>query len=216
VDDRILLDIETQRDFFATGGTCYTAQAGAAARRIYELFSWARAGRIAVLSTLLRVRRGERGPLAARPHCVEGTQGEQKLARTILSSCINLGLRNTTDLPADIFERYQQVIFEKRHTDIFAHARCERLISELPDVRFVICGAGLAGGIVQAAVGLRNRGFSVIVASDAVADLDDPGAEMARRRMVAKGVVFVPTEKIVHCSCLSRRRRRRLRLMHAD
>lgn len=195
--DRILLDIETQRDFFLPGGSCYRKNATAALKNIYRLFQWARAGRVPVLSTVLRVRRGEPGPLAPVPHCVEGTGGERKIARTVLPRRINLGLRNSTDLPGDIFDDYQQVIIEKRDTDLLAHARAERLITELPPATFVVCGAGLAVSIFQAAVGLRTRGFGVIAADDALVDLGDAFAPMARLRMEAKGVVFARTEEIV-------------------
>lgn len=195
--ERILLDIETQQDFFDPGGSCYTRRSGGAGSRIYRLFHWVRRNEIPVLSTVLRVRKGERGPLSDIPHCVEGTEGEQKMAGTVLLTRINLGLRNTTDLPRDIFETYQQVIVEKRNTDLFAHARLERLITELDAGTFIICGAGVARGIVQSAIGLRDRGFSVILAADAVAYIDDPLNKMAYLRMEAKGVVFAPIKEII-------------------
>jgi nicotinamidase-related amidase len=193
----MLLDIETQQDFFDPDGSCYSAQSEKARANILRLFEWARTDEIPVISTVLRVRAGERGPLAAAPHCIDGSEGEQKLPGTLLRSRINFGLRNVTDLPEDVFKHFQQVIFEKRDTDIFAHARLERLITELPHVTFIICGAGVAKGIVQAAVGLRTREFGVIFADDAAVDLNDPLAEMARLRMEAKGVVFAPTSQIV-------------------
>ena len=192
-----MLDIETQHDFFVPGGSCYSRAASQRAQQIYRLFRWARKYRIPVISTVLRVRRRQRGPLAGVPHCVEDSEGERKLLRTVLPHRINLGLRNTTDLPVDIFETYQQVIFEKRHTDVFLHAAAERLISDIRAATFVICGAGVAHGIVEAAVGLRNRRFAVIVAADAVVELGDPLEEMAYRRMEAKGVIFAPTAKII-------------------
>lgn len=195
--DRVLLDIETQRDFFSPGGSCYSPASLAATRNIGLLFAWVRREKIPVLSTVLRVRRNESGPLAQVPHCVDETEGERKLARTVLPNRINLGLRNTTDLLADIFDQYQQVIVEKRDTDLFAHARAERLITEMPRATFIICGAGLAKSIAQAAIGLRTRGFSVILAADAVLDLGDPMTPMAVRRMEAKGVVFAHTSEIV-------------------
>jgi nicotinamidase-related amidase len=194
---RILLDVESQRDFFSPGGACYSPEAAKAARRIYRLFAWARRCRVPVISTVLRVRPGQRGPICNCPHCLEGTEGEGKLPKTVLSRRINLGLRNTTDLPDHIFQRYQQVIFEKRHTDIFAHARAERLITELPMATFVVCGAGIAAGIVQAAVGLRSRGFPVVLAQDAVVAVRSAAARMAYLRMQAKGVVFAPTAEIL-------------------
>jgi len=195
--DHILLDIETQRDFFSPGGSCYTQAATPVANAIYRLFAWARHNDVPVISTVLRVRPTQQGPLAATPHCIDGTAGERKLARTILPRRVNLGLLNTTDLPDQIFRKHQQVIFEKRNTDIFTHARAERLISEIGDATFVICGAGVSHGIAQAAIGLRSRGFSVIVASDAVLDMDYARDEMARRRMEAKGAVFATTSEII-------------------
>lgn len=194
---RILLDVETQRDFFAPGGSCYTSAAAAAAKQIYRLFSWARANEIPVLSTVLRVRPWEKGPMADEEHCVEGSSGEEKLAKTLLPSRINLGLRNTTDLPDHIFKRYSQVIIEKRTTDIFNHARIERLLTELPPTTFIVCGAGLSTSIVQAAVGLRTRGFAVVLADDAVYEPRSEPPEMAYLRMEAKRVIRAPTDKII-------------------
>ena len=195
--ERILLDIETQRDFFDPDGRCYRPSAAKVATKIRRLFRWARKNKILVLSTVLRVRKGERSPLSILPHCIEGTEGEQKMTGTILPTRINLGLRNTTDLPRDIFSHYQQVIIEKRDTNIFSHARAERIITELPRCTFILCGAGVAHGIVQAAVGLRSRGFSVVLARDAVWDLYDPMAEMAYCRKEAKSVISAPTRCLI-------------------
>ena len=210
VHERILLDIETQRDFFEPGRSCYSPDASRAAQSIYRLFSWARIDHIPVISTVLRVRANEHGPLTSAPHCVEGTDGEKKLSKTLLRHRINLGLRNVTDLPGNLFAKYQQVIFEKRDTDILAHARLERLITELAPATFVLCGVGVSHGLVQATVGLRNRGFGVIVASDAIVDLGHPLREMAYLRMEAKGAIFVPTSEII--APAPRRHRRKTRV----
>ena len=131
------------------------------------------------------------------PHCVDGTDGEKKMTRTAMTRRMNLGLLNTTDLPPNLFESYQQVIFEQRETDIFIHARAERLLTEIGNATFIICGAGLTQGIVQAAVGLRTRGFGVIIASDAVLDFGEPLVDMANLRMQAKGAIYAPTSEIV-------------------
>jgi nicotinamidase-related amidase len=195
--ERIFLDIETQNDFFSPDGTLYSDEADAAAEHICELFDWAASTGVPVMSTVLRTRRYERGPYGLVPHCVEDTDGERKLPGTVLPRRVNLGLLNTTDLPRNIFDTHQQVIFEKREPDIFAHARAERLLTELSSATFIVCGAGVSKGIALSAVGLRTRGFGVIVASDAVLHLRDPLTEMAVRRMEAKGVIFAPTEELI-------------------
>lgn len=194
---RVLLDIEAQRDFFSRDGVLYRRDSSAVYRNIGRLFAWARTNNIRVISTLLRHRPGQRGALSDRPYCVDESNGERKMPRTILPRRVNLGLLNTTDLPDHIFKKYQQVIFEKRDADIFAHARIERLITELPPCTFVLCGAGVSDGIFQAAVGLRSRGFPVILASDAALTVHPDKARMADLRMEAKGVVYALTENIV-------------------
>ncbi len=193
--DTILLDVETQRDLFHRGS--FEKDPERVAHNIHRLFTWVRENHVPVISTVLRVRSFERGPFGDRPHCIEGTVGEQKLPGTVLPRRVNLGLLNSTDLPIDIFERYQQIVFEKRDTDIFKHARAERMFTELEHATFVVCGAGVAQGIVQAAVGLRSRGFGVVLARDAVLDFGHPLAPMAYMRMEAKGVIFANTSQII-------------------
>ncbi len=195
--DLILLDIEVQRDFFHPRGSCYTPEAEVVKKNLYALFDWAKRNDQPILSTVLRIPKGRQGPLSETPHCIESTPGEKKLAKTIVKPYLNLGLQNTTDLPDDLFDRYRQVIFEKRNTDIFLHARAERLLTELPQVSFILCGAGVAHGIVQAAVGLRMRGFGVVLATDAVLGLDDSRNGMAYSRMAAKGVLLLKTREII-------------------
>ena len=197
VSELVLLDIESQRDFFSPGGALRQPNSAAVYRQISRLFKWARANEIRVISTLLRLRPGQHGPLSPKPYCVDNTKGEQKMLRTTLARRINMGLRNTTDLPDHILQQYQQVIFEKRDADIFAHARIERLITELPPCTFVLCGAGVSTGIVQAAIGLRSRGFPVILASDAALTVAPDRAHMAHLRMAAKGVAYATTESII-------------------
>ena len=193
----ILLDVETQRDFFVPGGACYTSSADDIRANVYSLIEWAKQAKCPVLSTVLRFGAHQVGPMADVPHCVEDTAGEKKLAKTVLRSHIDMGMRNTTDLPGDLLGSYQQVIFEKRDVDIFQHDRAERLLTELPETTFVICGAGISSGIVSAAIGLRARGFPVVLATDASLAIDLVRSPMAYRRMHAKGVLFVRTHDII-------------------
>jgi nicotinamidase-related amidase len=194
--ERILLDVEAQRDFFTPSGSCYTPRADRAAKQIQRLFAWAQAERIPILSTMLRVRPDRPGPLP-HPACIEGSPGERRLPRTVLRQRINFGLRNTTDLPPRALRQYGQILFEQRVTDPFAHSRFERLITELGPATFILCGAGLAHGLLQVAVGLRARKFGVILASDAVVALPGERAEMGVLCMEAKGVVFAPARLIM-------------------
>jgi nicotinamidase-related amidase len=195
--ERILLDMEVQKDFFCRTGRFYSKTNGQALKHIKELLKWAKIQRVPVISTLLRTDRS-RPCREHPPYCIEGTEGELRVPRTVLRNHIAFGTRRTTDLPECILDHYQQVIFEKRSLNILSSLRVERLLTQLSGSgTFILCGAGVAGGIVQAAITLRSRKFGVILASDAVADLGDPDTEMAKRRMAAKGVIFCPTATII-------------------
>jgi len=195
--ERILLDMEVQRDFFCRSGRFYSKANGQVLKHIKELLKWAKIQRVPVISTLLRAALSPpgRGHLS---YCIEGTEGELRVPRTVLPNHIAFGTKRTTDLPECILDHYRQVIFEKQNLNIMSNLRVERLLTQLSgNGTFILCGAGVAGGIVQAAITLRSRKFSVILAEDAVADLGDPSAEMAKRRMAAKGVIFCPTATII-------------------
>lgn len=204
----ILLDLHTQRDLFCPGGVLYDPKANRVKARIYRLFRWARRAEAPVLSAKLLARWGHHGPFSLEPHCVDGTGGEEKIARTLLSRRIDLGLSHNADLPRDLLRDYQQVIFETWDADIFHHQKFERLISELVGPRtFIVCGAGIAVGIKQAVLGLRSRGHEVIIASDAVLDLDDPDTKMAWLRIVAKGARLMTVAQVAEAFVPRRRRR---------
>ncbi len=205
----ILMDIECQVDFFQPGGALYRREHNVAAGNVYRLFDWAKGTGAAVMSTVLLVRPGHRGPFGLKPHLVEGSGGEAKLPRTLLAGHVNLGLGHNTDVPLNVLDEHPQVIFEKRDPNIFAHPRAERLITELPrDRTFVICGAGTVQGIKQAVIGLRTRGYPVIVAEDAMIDLADSMAEMVWLQMLAKEARPMPTAQIIEEFAPARRRRR--------
>jgi len=65
-------------------------------------------------------------------------------------------------------------------------------------VTFVACGANVDSGMTLTLIGLRARGFSVVLAADAFVS---PGrwdaAELQIPRLYAKGVLFMKTADIV-------------------
>ncbi|MFA6133313.1 MAG: isochorismatase family protein [Phycisphaerae bacterium] len=192
---RVLLDVDSQVDFFE-GGRRSGGESATVAHNIRRLFGWADLQCVPVISTILRVRPCEMVFMGGAPYCVEDTDGEHKLPGTLLSPFLNMGLRNTTDVPLRLFRQYRQVLFEKRVTDMFTHVAFERLVTSLRPATFIICGADLERGVLQAALGLRHRGSRVIVARDAVVTGGGPAGEMAWRRMEAKGVTFLSTQQI--------------------
>jgi nicotinamidase-related amidase len=203
----VLLDLHVQKDLFFPGGSLYREGVDRTTSNIYRLVRWARRTGTPIISAVLLARQGHHGPFALEPHCVEGSGGEEKLPRTLLPHRINLGLAHTADLPRDVLAEYDQVVFETRDEDVFHHQKFERLITELlGDHSFVLCGATAAAGIKQAVLGLRGRGFEVVVVKNAILDLDDPETEMAWLQTMAKGAQLMSTAQVVREYAVPRRR----------
>lgn len=193
-----LLDLETQVDFFARGGLMGHQIARDVTRNITSLFIWASNNDIPIISTIVEFQNKWDCPYPTKM-CMENTTGVKKLPQTITKQHIKYGPRNITDFSEDIFDQYRQVIFEKRDTDIFNHQRIERMITDFQSGRFIVCGVGIAYSIVQAVVGLRSRGFPVVVASDAILPVAvQAEQELSIMRMLAKGAVFSKTVNIVN------------------
>ena len=194
---RFLLDIDTQLDFFSPAGSRYAPWSPEVAANIRSLFTWALQRQIPIISTVLRVRPSESLLMGPEPFCLEGTAGEGKLPGTIAPNYIDLGMRNSTDLPRDIFARHRQVIFEKRVTDIFSHPALERLVTEAGPAEYIICGTGMATGLLPAVLGLRHRDLDVVLATDAIIDSEDEVTKNAYRRMETKGAIFSLTNELI-------------------
>jgi nicotinamidase-related amidase len=73
----------------------------------------------------------------------------------------------------------------------------ERLITELDLSTFIVCGAGVGHGIVEAVIGLRNRGHRVLVAKDGVLAVGQPRYTFPMERMEAKGALLLPAKEII-------------------
>ncbi len=207
--ERILLDFETQRDYFDPSGKCFQKGADRVLTNVRRLFKWVRAEHVPVISTMLWTPQS-RDVIPVDdddPVCVVGTPGSKKVGGTVLPKHITFDYRNTTDLPWALFDSYQQVVFESRFTDIFVHPRIDRLITQLGKSTYIICGATLDGSVMQAVLGLRARGAGVIVVCDAVLSPAGSDTDMEYRRLDAKGAVICTASQVIAHGTKSRRRR---------
>ena len=206
--ERILLDFETQRDYFDACGKCVYKNADRVISNVRRLFKWVRREHVPVISTMLWTPQSRDATLGDNSVCVAGTPGSKKVGGTILPKHIIFDYRNSTDLPCALFESYQQVVFESRFSDIFAHPRIDRLVTQLGPSTYIICGATLDASVIQAVLGLRSRGASVIVVRDAVLVPDGYDAEMGYRRVAAKGAVLCSTSQVITQGIPGTKRRR--------
>ena len=188
---RVLIDIDTQVDL-VSGESRDRSQL---LRHFRRLMAWARVNNIPVISTTIAHRPtnfdGERGP-----YCIEGTDGQRKIRYTTLADRIVFGPENRLDLPRHLLNNHQQIIFEKRSADPFAHARADRLLTDIRCDEFVVFGMSLETSIQPTVLGLLQRNKKVLLVTDAVAMGRGRDTVIALRKLEAKGAKLVQTEDV--------------------
>jgi len=197
---RILIDINTQRDFFLAEGSACIRNHRRVLAHIRRTMAWARYRNISIVS-ICEVYPNNNGSSAIN-YCLDGTDGQKKIRYTLLSNQASFPADGSTDLPADILRRHRQIILHKRCLDPFDEPRIERLLSEVRANEFVLIGASAEGAVKATALGLLQRGRRVCVVTDAVGSHNKREAKLAFRKMKAKGAKLVETKKLAGTSHL--------------
>jgi nicotinamidase-related amidase len=185
---RVLVDIDTQKDFFLADGSACIRNHRRVLINIRRVLAWARIKNLRVVSTQL-CKPGKNGD----SFCIAGTDGQQKISYTLRSRRIELAADSCTDLQRDFFANYDQIILNKRCEDPFDEPRAERLLSELKADEFIIIGALAEDAVAATVLGLLQRGKKVTVLVDAVGTHNRRKADVAFRKMKAKGAALVET-----------------------
>ncbi len=196
----ILIDINTQRDFFLAEGNACIRNHRRVLANVRRMMAWARARNIRTISTC-EVYPNHNG-ICPGGYCIDGTEGQKKISYTLLSNPASFPADGSTDLPIDILRRHRQIILNKRCVDPFDEPRIERLLTEVHADNFVLIGACAEGAVKATALGLLQRGKRVSVVVDAVGSLDKREAKLALRKMDAKGAKLIETKKLAGVSHL--------------
>ncbi len=196
----VLVDIDTQKDFFLAEGHANIRNHRRVLAHIRRMMAWARTREVRIIS-ISEIHPDNNGS-SETDYCIDGTEGQQKINYTLLSDRMSFDADGSTDLPADLLQRHRQVILHKRCVDPFGEPRIERLLSELRADEFVLIGASTEGAIKATALGLLQRGKKVRVVIDAIGSHDNREANLALRKMEAKGAKLVETKKMAGVSHL--------------
>jgi len=179
---RIVIDIDTQADFFLAGGSACVRNHRRVISNIRRTVAWARRKNIRMISTI-----HTNNSRSGANFCVPGTDGHMKLSYTIRHSHVGFQADGCTDLPRDILLQHDQIVIEKRCTDPFDEPRVDRMLSELKVDEYIVIGAVTEDAVKAAVLGLLARRKNVTVLTDAVGSHDKAAAQKALRQMEAKG-----------------------------
>jgi len=196
----VLIDVNTQRDFFLAEGNACIRNHRRILGRIRRIMAWARRRNIPVIS-ICEVYPNHNGENEVEYH-IDGTDGQKKIRYTLLSNRVSFAADDSTDLPTDLLQRYRQIILYKRCPDPFDEPRIDRLLSEMRADEFILIGASTEGAVKATALGLLQRGKRVRVVVDASGLHNKKQAKLALRKMEAKGAKLVETKRLAGVSHL--------------
>jgi nicotinamidase-related amidase len=128
---------------------------------IRRVIAWTRIEHICVVST-------KQVPVCYCDFQKGNVNGLEKIGWTLRKRLTQFDATDCTDLPNEIFERYDQVIFCKRSIDPFEEPRVDRMLTKLEADEFILIGSLVEGAIKATAPGLLARRKNVSILEDAV------------------------------------------------
>ncbi|MBN2338370.1 MAG: cysteine hydrolase [Acidobacteria bacterium] len=190
------LDVDTQRDFMRKDGALHVPGAERIISKLRRLFDFAERSGITVLSSVDAHAPDDPEFGTFPPHCVKGSEGQRKIDETVFGRPLVLENRPIDRNLVEAVRRYPQIVVEKQTLDLFSNPVAERLLRALPP-RAVVFGVTTEYCVRAAALGLRARGVSVALVTDAVRALSPQGEREALAEMQAAGVDTVTVDTLL-------------------
>lgn len=195
---RILIDVDTQRDLFIADGKACIRNHRRVLANIRRVMAWARRDGIRMISTAqIHDPNGHDGDF-----CIAGTEGMCKIPYTLRNRHVTFESGDSTDMPRELLRDFDQIILCKRTHDPFDEPRAERILTELKVSELIVMGGPIETSVLYTVLGLLLRKKPVTVLTDAVGSLEKGPAEIALRKMQAKGAKLVDSKTLLGTSSL--------------
>ncbi len=186
----IFFDVDTQLDFLYPAGALPVPGAEDIVKYLVELTSFAAAQRIQIISTADAHAEDDAEFKAWKPHCVQGTVGQQKASGTLLRNPLVLSIVN------DSVSEAAQIIVEKQKLDCFTNPNLRPLLGILKAERYVLYGVVTELCVQCAAFGLLQTGAQVELVMDAIKSLNAEEEQDFLARFQAQGGRLTTVSKV--------------------
>jgi nicotinamidase-related amidase len=206
VFDCVTVDLNTQRDFCVGDGAFPVANLAELIPALRRVVAWVKRNQVPTIASIESHREWELSDSGNPIHCVDGSDGQEKLDFTLLANRTYVRSDNTLTLPIDLFMQYQQVIFWKRADDLLTNPKADRMLTQLETRQYLLFGVGIETSIKALALALLARRKRVTVVADASGYWSRGTADLAIRQIVAKGARLTTVDEL-----LSRKLDRRVR-----
>ncbi len=205
----VIVQVGVQRDYLTRSET-RCSNADSIIPHIRRLMAYARRLHVPVISCLdaypmrngkpLPVPVGWNGPGRLRD-CVPGYG--------VMPDHVVIEGDNCLCVALDLLRKHHQAILVKQQPDPYSNPKLDRLLTEMPARRFVVCGAPLETAVRMLVLGLIRRRRRVILLHDACGYYKADDAAMTLRQLDVKGCKIVTTAR--YLEHVLRPRPRRLR-----
>jgi len=195
---RILIDVDTQKDLFLADGKACVRNHRRVLANIRRVMAWTRRDQIRIISTI-QCHNPNRHD---EDFCLSGTPGISKIPYTLRNRRSTFESSDTTDFSRDLLRENDQVILYKRTVDPFDEPRAERILTEAKASEFVVIGGFTETSVLYTVLGLLTRGKNVTVLIDAVGSHEKSAADIALRKMKAKGARLIESKTLFGNSSL--------------
>ena len=192
----VFFDIDTQLDFMVPGGALYAPGAEMLTPRLSALSKFAMKSGIPIVSTTDAHSEDDPEFRAWKPHCILGTQGQQKLRETVVDRQYTLSVEPVS-FDLSLARAAAQIVVQKQHEDCFTNTNLPALLRFLDAERFVVYGVVTEVCVLHAARGLLKTGAEVALVADAIQAFDERAGREALDELTDVGVELTTTAGLV-------------------
>lgn len=189
----LFVDIDTQFDFMSPEGNLYVPGAEKIKPQLKALIEHAQEHNIPILASADAHAPDDPEFEAFPPHCIQNTAGQAKIDATAVQNSVTLPNR---EVELDL-DGVNHVVLEKTIFDVFGNPNTEKVLEYLKPQSTVVFGVATDYCVKAAALGLRARGYDVIVVDDAIRAVTPEGEAHALEEMQAAGVRFQSSNEIL-------------------
>jgi nicotinamidase/pyrazinamidase len=186
----IFVDIDTQRDFLEPTGALFVAGSGAILANLERLTRFARSAGIPILATACCHTPEDPELSQFPPHCMAGTEGQQRVAATAPPESVVLGTEQRWH-----GEPPRHLTLLKRQFDVFSRPDADDLIARYnrPGPTFVVYGVATDYCVRATVEGLLARHCRVAIVADAVRAIDPAAETQLLSDWARRGVLLTRT-----------------------
>jgi nicotinamidase/pyrazinamidase len=193
----VFLDIDTQRDFMNEDGALYIPRSTEIIPNLERLTQFASRQGILVLATACSHLSDDPELRQFPPHCMAGTEGQQRIAATARPDSVVLpvGTPLQGELPPHL-------TFEKNEYDLFSRSDSGALISRYNEHNplFVVYGVATDYCVRKAVEGLLLRKCRTAIVVDAVRAIDASAEPAILTDFARRGVLLAVTRVVCTAS----------------